>query len=174
MKESTVSAPFMKQMRERLPGSVVIKHSDKSMIGVMDCSITWRRRPGTWVEFKLVNCPMGAMIPTVMRKRNAINPDFDWKGLLIETAKKSPTQWQFSQKMAMQGFSFHIMWVRKTCVCVMNHSMGSFRILKNTAEAVEWVAGQLEQCVGIYDDAKESPEPKSGAEGEELLDLLNG
>lgn len=173
MKESTVSAPFMKQMRERLPGSVVIKHSDKSMIGVMDCSITWRRRPGTWVEFKLVNCPMGAMIPTVMRKRNAIKPDYDWKSLVTTVGKKSPTQWEFSQKMGREGLSFHVVWIRKTCVLVMDHAFGTFVVLKDTREAVDWIAMLLETGLTGW-VKKESPEPKSGAEGEELLDLLNG
>jgi len=41
----------MTGIRKALPGSQVIKHADRSFIGMGDCSITWQQTI-SWVEFK--------------------------------------------------------------------------------------------------------------------------
>lgn len=56
MNETTVSAGkngFQPKMREALPGCEVIKHADKSMIGMVDASLTANKHT-VWIEYKFI------------------------------------------------------------------------------------------------------------------------
>ncbi len=130
MTEATVSAPLMKMLREMLPGAIVVKHQDRSMIGLPDCSVTWGKRPSCWLEFKLVECP----------KKYQDFCELEWEALARTAGQKSPVQWQFMMNAARQGLSFHVVWVRKTCVLIMDHSYESFKVLSCTAEAARFLA----------------------------------
>jgi hypothetical protein len=104
--EATVSSAFMKQLRERLPDAVVIKHRDASFIGLPDCSITYRKRI-LWVEFKLVSMKL---------KWDPRNPPLE--EIMAEIVKASPVQHAMMQRLASAGNSCYVVWVKKTGVFV--------------------------------------------------------
>lgn len=100
MNEASVSAPWMKEMRARLPGAKVIKHRDASMIGLPDCSITWNKRI-FWVEFKL-------WVPPVSWDSNEGAP-------YLDLAEKSPAQYAQMLEFGRQAHaSFYLVWVKKS------------------------------------------------------------
>lgn len=93
MNESTVSSAFQKKLREALPAeAVVVKHADKSMIGMVDASVTYNGHT-FWLEYKLV-CPtrFGTWFPE-------------------SVASSSPTQYALAQRLAKAGHCIYLFWV---------------------------------------------------------------
>jgi hypothetical protein len=98
MNEASVSSDFMSRLRKRLPGAVVVKHRDASMIGLPDCSVTFNGRTW-WIEFKL------------------FRPGARWDGRLNvpAIANASPTQREMMNRLlnASGGRALYLVWVKK-------------------------------------------------------------
>jgi hypothetical protein len=98
-RESAVSGPFMTGIRAALPGAQVLKHADRSFIGMGDCSVTWNQTI-SWLEFK-------CWIPGVR-----------WDGHDIPVQKiamESKAQLEFMQKMSAHAhLSAYICWAWKS------------------------------------------------------------
>lgn len=92
MNESTVSSAFQKKLREALPEAVVIKHADKSMIGLLDASVTYNKKT-LWIEYKLI-CPTASGL---------------WAAEKV--ASSSPTQYALAQRFAKSGHCVYLFWV---------------------------------------------------------------
>lgn len=133
MNESTVSSAFMKQLREAVPGALVFKHRDASMIGLPDCSVTYNQK-AFWFEFKLF--PM---------KKKWI----DWRTYfvivecMIEATKKAPAQRELMNRLAAQCPAYYIIWLKKTCVVFVHPLTLSITSFETTAQAVAFIAELL-------------------------------
>lgn len=132
MNESTVSSKFQADLRKALPGCEVIKHADKSMIGLPDASITFNKRT-IWVEYKLV-------VPRV---------DGSWDHEKIAAA--SPTQFQRCKNLAQVGHCIYLFWVvdhaalrkRVGYVVVWNPVMGWTEKFYQPSQVVEFFRDAL-------------------------------
>jgi len=102
MNESTVSSTFQKKLREALPGAEVIKHADKSMIGMVDASVTYNKKT-VWIEYKLIT----ALTKGVTA--GAFNRFGEWKP--EEVAAASPTQFEKAKSLARAGHCVYLFWV---------------------------------------------------------------
>lgn len=126
MNESTVSSAFMKQLREAVPGALVFKHRDASMIGLPDCSVTYNQK-AFWFEFKLF--PMK-------------NKWIDWRHsyaideCMIEATKKAPAQRELMNRLATQCPAYYIIWLKKTCVAFVHPLTLEITFAETTAQAV--------------------------------------
>ena len=83
MNESTVSSKFQSQLRQALPGCVVIKHADKSMIGMVDASVTFNNKT-VWMEYKYIRPATSGVNGRKFMKDGVWSP--------LEVASASPTQ----------------------------------------------------------------------------------
>lgn len=125
MNESTVSSPFMKQLRAALPGSLVIKHHDASMIGLPDCEVLWQKKV-VWFEFKLIVPP----------KRKAVD-----KVYVAELAAESPRQHLFMCQLAEQTHgAVYICWVKRSSRIIVWEPRGGTIVgeFETTPELVNW------------------------------------
>jgi hypothetical protein len=128
MREASALAPFHKALRKRLLGSVVVKHRDASMIGLVDTSITWQGRT-IWAEGKLYNLPHSG------------DPGYEhWLRIAQED---SPTQAEFAKKLNKTSCCVYVIFIKKTCVYIGWPDTGGqpgphvcVRV-KNTSQAVE-------------------------------------
>lgn len=139
MNESSASSPFMKQLRETLPHSVVVKHRDASMIGLPDCSVTFQGHV-LWLEFKF----------------------FDWlgwmEGLSVEaraqrmldlSSKKAPKQRAMMEDLDRAAGSLYITWVNKTGVYIVNpRDISKVVFVETTKDAVRVVRNLMERWEG--------------------------
>lgn len=137
MNESSVSSPFMKQLRERLPGAVVLKHSDTSMVGLPDCSVSYRGKT-IWLEFKLIT-------PTKIEVHHNAERGWSFGRYWIKAREDSPTQAAMVDKLdeQTQG-AWYIFWVRKckaVAWCRPGHNWSS---ASTTPQVVEFFAKLLE------------------------------
>lgn len=101
MNESTVSSAYQKKLREALPGAVVVKHADKSMIGLVDSSVTFNKMT-LWIEYKLIT-------PTTKGVHSYFAHTGDWN--CEEVAASSPTQYDMAKKLASSGHCIYLFWV---------------------------------------------------------------
>lgn len=102
MTESSVSSAFQTKLRQALPGCVVIKHADRSMIGMVDASVTFNNKT-VWMEYKIVKpATKGVAWRAFMR-------DGVWSPL--EVASASPTQFEFAKALAKAGRCVYLFWV---------------------------------------------------------------
>lgn len=101
MNESTVSSAFQTLFRQTVPDAVVIKHSDKSMIGMPDASITLNKKT-LWLEYKFIGPKTKGVNAQFMR-------DGDWDSKVV--AEASPTQYEMMRRLATSGNALYIFWV---------------------------------------------------------------
>lgn len=101
MNESTVSSTFQTLFRQTVPGAEVIKHADKSMIGMCDASITFNKKT-LWLEYKFIGPKTKGVHAGFMR-------DGLWNGEIV--AEASPTQFAMMKRLAKAGNAFYISWV---------------------------------------------------------------
>ena len=101
MNESTVSSAFQKVFRERVPGVVLVKHADKSMIGLPDASVTHNKRT-LWMEYKFIGPKTKGVYADFMR-------DGAWSIMDVVTA--SPTQYDMMCRLGRAGLSIYVFWV---------------------------------------------------------------
>lgn len=130
MNEASVSSPLMGYLRKMLPGAVVVKHHDSSMIGLPDCSVTWRRKIA-WLEFKLWVPP----------KR--------WEGGIIpcqHIAEASPTQHRMMLSLAEQAtLGMYVIWAKKSRRVACYHPDSAFPVyFQTTQEVADYIVGFLQ------------------------------
>lgn len=101
MKETSLCSPFQTKLRQALPGAVVIKHADRSMIGMVDASVTYNNKT-VWMEYKFISPGTKGVTTQFMR-------DGSWSP--IEVAKASPKQFEFAQGLARVSHCLYIFWV---------------------------------------------------------------
>lgn len=101
MNESTVSSAYQKLFRETVPGVELIKHADKSMIGLPDASVTYNKRT-LWTEYKFIG-----------PKTKGVTADFMRNGVWSPqaVAEASPTQAAMVKRLATAGHALYIFWV---------------------------------------------------------------
>lgn len=142
MNESTVSSAFQKKLREALPDAVVIKHADKSMIGLLDASVTYNKKT-LWIEYKLVQYPVCKGVTAQFMV------DGSWS--TEDIAAESSTQYQKAKDFAVQGHCIYLFWVldykarrKKVGYIVAWHPITKdFVRLENNSQAVTFVSGIL-------------------------------
>lgn len=121
MKEASVLAPFHKKVKERLRGSIVVKHRDASMIGMVDTSITFQGRT-LWAEGKLYALP----------RSGDPGPDF-WRAKAMQ---ESPAQARMVSNYNCTSACIYIIWIKKTCVYI-GYDVGKMLKVADTPRAVE-------------------------------------
>jgi hypothetical protein len=127
MNEASVSSPFMKLLRTALPGAIVVKHHDASMIGLPDCSVTWNRKIA-WLEFKLI-------VPSRYKR---VDP--------AAIMAASPTQHQLMCNYSRQAHvAFYVMWVKKSRKIIVVDPLDNqdWRVFETTPQVVEFIT----QCL---------------------------
>lgn len=114
MSETSVSAPWMKKMRQRLPNAEIIKHHDASMIGLLDCSITHNDHIW-WAEFKLFTPPVKWSYPCgrIVDGKSAVAAA-DGEIPYEKIAAESSTQFALAKRLARAARTWYIFWVNKT------------------------------------------------------------
>jgi hypothetical protein len=101
MNESTCSSKFQTDLRKALPGCEVIKHADKSMIGMVDASFTYNKKT-VWCEYKFIG-------PTTKGVYAAFMHDGWWTP--SQVANASPTQFEMAKRLATAGHCVYLFWV---------------------------------------------------------------
>jgi len=128
--ETKVSSPFMTGLRE-LPGSKVFKHSDGSMIGMVDASLTWREKT-LWMEFKAYL--LDDVIESLLDSEDLLAMH------LIGLARKdAETQAQLALDLDSTSVCFYVIWVKQTCVVVLRPSTMECVKVRATTDAVALV-----------------------------------
>jgi hypothetical protein len=138
MNESTCSSKFQSDMRKALPGCVLIKHADKSMIGCLDASLT-ANKVTLWLEYKFIGPQTKGVTAEFMR-------DGVWHPLAV--AQASPTQFDMARRLAAAGRAYYLFWVldheglrKRVGYVVLWHPItGEYLKLKPT-ELVAYVMG---------------------------------
>jgi hypothetical protein len=137
MNESSVSSKFQTDIRNTIPGCEVIKHADKSMIGMLDASYTHMGQT-TWVEYKYIRpCTKGVNAKTFMR-------DGVWSP--EEVAGASPTQYAMARRLANAGHACYLFWVldheairqRIKHIVLWHPITGKQQVFENNQLAVAW------------------------------------
>lgn len=121
MKESSVLGPFHTRLRKRFAGSVVTKHRDASMTGMVDSSFTFQGRT-IWFEAKLYPLP----------KTKKMTPE-DWRQKAME---ESPAQAEMVKDLYGTSCCVYVIWIKKTCVYVC-YPFGEIAVLKDSAQVAE-------------------------------------
>jgi hypothetical protein len=93
----------MSQLRVLLPGAVIVKHRDASMIGLPDFSITYKGHV-IWCEGKLFTPP-----------KKKILSDDDY---VRKAQEESPAQARMMYSMGKASWSLYIIWIKKTKIIV--------------------------------------------------------
>lgn len=134
MNESSCSSVFQTQLRRALPGAEVIKHRDGTMIGMVDASVTARKKT-LWVEYKFIGPQTKGVTADFMKKGQ-------WSPELV--AKASPTQYDMACRLARAGRCIYLFWVldpfavrKRVAYVQMWHPITLKQIsLEDTSEAV--------------------------------------
>ena len=101
MNESTVSSAYQKLFRQTVPGAVLVKHADKSMIGLLDSSVTYNKCT-IWIEYKFIG-PKTKGVTSEFMRNGVWSPE--------EVAAASPTQYEMAKRLAAAGHAFYLFWV---------------------------------------------------------------
>lgn len=102
MNESSCSSKFQADLRKALPGCEVIKHADKSMIGMVDASVTFNQKT-VWLEYKYIMPKTKGVQWRPFLKEGIWNP--------LDVASASPTQFDMAKRLARAGHCFYLFWV---------------------------------------------------------------
>lgn len=132
--EKSASAPWMKEMRSLLHGAEVVKHSDGSMIGLPDCSVTYGGRVA-WVEFKF-----DFLDDRIEDLLGDEDPTFLAMFLLTRHRKNAEAQYEKVCALGRQSLGLYLFFVHKTCVVALEPTTGACRKTKDAAEAASLVA----------------------------------
>lgn len=134
MNESSVSSKFQTQLRQALPGCVVIKHADKSMIGMVDASVTFNNQT-VWMEYKYIKPATKGVAWREFMKTGAWEPR--------NVASASPTQFEFAKGLARAGRCVYLFWVldnealrQRTKHIIMWHPIDESALVFPDTEAV--------------------------------------
>lgn len=147
MTESSVSTAFQTGLRKALPTSVVIKHADKSMIGMVDASITFNKKT-IWVEYKYIRPVTKGVTARAFMKRG------EWSPLVV--AQASPVQFNMAQSLAVAGNCVYLFWVldhealrqRIKHVVMWHPIFQTQHVFNNTDEVIEHFVSML--CDGNH------------------------
>lgn len=101
MNESTTSSKFQTDFRKAVLGAEVIKHADKSMIGMVDASITFNKRT-LWIEYKFIG-PKTKGVDSAFMRDGVWSPE--------QVAEASPTQAATARRLAHAGHCIYLFWV---------------------------------------------------------------
>lgn len=125
MNEASVNLDFRKKLQALLPGAVIIKHYDKGMIGMPDCSVTYNGGI-MWLEFKLI-------IP--VRSWDGVIP---WEKI----AQKAPVQHEMVMKLTRQAtMGGYVAWVNKMrYVEYWDPTTGNRCVRQSSQEMAEYLA----------------------------------
>lgn len=142
MTESSVSSKFQADLRKALPGCEVIKHADKSMIGMVDASVTFNKKT-IWMEYKYIRPATGGV-----RWRDFMHEGL-WEPKTV--AMTSPTQYATACRLATAGHCCYLFWVldhealrQKIKHVMLWHPINGVQMLfKDTTELVETVVKTL-------------------------------
>lgn len=142
MTESSVSSKFQTDFRKALPGCEVIKHADKSLIGMVDASYTYNKKT-LWVEYKLI----------APATNGVVWRDFLHKGIWspLDVAKASSTQFETAKRLATAGHCCYFMWVmdheairKKIGRVVLWHPItGKQQVFENNQHLGAWLGDYL-------------------------------
>ncbi len=102
MMEKSVSTRFQAELRKALPGCEVIKHADKSMIGMVDASITYNKKT-LWVEYKFIRPATAGVEGKAFIHHGTWHPR--------DVAMASPTQYATACRLAVAGHCCYLFWV---------------------------------------------------------------
>jgi hypothetical protein len=102
MNETSVSSAFQTKLRQALPGCVVIKHADKSMIGMVDASVTFNNKT-VWLEYKIIKPVTKGVEGRAFMKTGVWSP--------LAVASASPPQFEFAKGLARAGRCVYLFWV---------------------------------------------------------------
>lgn len=141
MNESTVSSKFQTKLREALPGCVVVKHADKSMIGMVDASFTINKLT-LWCEYKFIGpVTKGVMGSEFMQTG-------EWSPEVIAAA--SPTQFATAKRLATSGHCIYLFWVmdhqalrKRVAYVTLWHPITGKRYDMKPTKVVAWVVDYL-------------------------------
>jgi hypothetical protein len=136
MNESTCSSKFQTDLRQALPTAEVIKHADKSMIGMVDASVTACKQPTLWIEYKFIGPKTKGVNAAAFMKSGSWCPH--------DVAMASPTQYAKARRLAAAGRCVYLFWVldpfairKRVRSVVMWHPITEKAVvMENTAEAV--------------------------------------
>lgn len=130
--EKSASAPFMKDLRQLLPGAEVIKHADSSMIGLPDCSVTFNTHVA-WLEFKfdLLDNKVEDLLG---------DPEMLALFLLARHRKGAETQYEKVCSLGRQALGLYVFFVHKTCVVLLEPNTLACRKVEDATEAASLVA----------------------------------
>lgn len=101
MNESTTSSKFQTDFRKAVPGAEVIKHADKSIIGMVDASITFNKRT-LFIEYKFIG-PKTKGVDSAFMRDGVWSPE--------QVAEASPTQAATARRLAQAGHCIYLFWV---------------------------------------------------------------
>lgn len=107
-----------------MPGAVIIKHRDASMIGLPDFSITYRGHV-LWCEAKLF----------VLPKKKIVSDD-DW---LKKAQKESPAQANTMQELNKASWSLYIIFIKKTKVIIADPASRAIISYSKPRDAVQLI-----------------------------------
>lgn len=142
MNESSCSSKFQTDLRKALPGCEVIKHADKSLIGMVDASVTFNKKT-VWIEYKYIKPATKGVQWRPFLKEGIWSP--------LEVASASPTQFDMAKRLARAGHCCYLFWVldhealrMKIKHVIMWHPITQMQYaFANTYGAVEFFAKSL-------------------------------
>ena len=102
MTESSLSSKFQTELRKALPGCEVIKHADKSMIGMVDASVTYNKTT-VWMEYKYIRPATAGVVWREFLHKGVWTP--------LAVAQASPTQFETTKRLAHAGHCCYLFWV---------------------------------------------------------------
>jgi hypothetical protein len=102
MNESTCSSAFQTKLRQAIVGCEVIKHADKSMIGMVDASVTFRKQT-LWMEYKFIGPTTKGVLGSTFLSRGEWSPS--------QVANASSTQADTARRLAEAGHCIYLFWV---------------------------------------------------------------
>lgn len=145
MNESTVSSEYQKLFRETVPGAELIKHADKSMIGLPDASVTHNKRT-LWTEYKFIGPKTKGVTADFMR-------DGVWSAQAV--AEASPTQAAMVRRLATAGHALYIFWVldhqarrkKVSYIATWHPITEEWMFFSSNTQLVTFVKGMLEDNI---------------------------
>jgi hypothetical protein len=101
MNESSVSSEFQTTFRKSGIDAEVVKHADKSKIGLVDASFTGFKKT-LWIEYKFI-----------APNTKGVTADFMQNGVWSPEAVAgvSTTQYEMAQRLARRGECIYLCWV---------------------------------------------------------------
>jgi len=141
MNEASVSSAFQTQLRNALPGAVVIKHRDASMIGMVDASVTFNNHT-VWMEYKIIKPVTKGVEGRAFMKTGVWSP--------LAVASASPTQFEFAKGLAKAGRCVYLFWVldheairMRIKHVILWHPINGVELVFPNTDSVVWYFSEL-------------------------------